>query len=333
MNPIAFAAETFAGAFSSSDEAYLGQPPPINLVPITPTGPPPVVDDEPELEIHPCPTIARLFAHGLLYMVQIIWFIFQYIGLPWMYLALPLWQQEPTKTSVLLAEVIVGFSYPLNVVIALVCLHSTGVITSFGPYQAAIVGWSVGMLVLRVGLGLYSRAAIVEGRDGGVAEAAFDSMLLKPFGLNSKHQDTCEPDAYTKPLIVLLFAQAFFVLSSWYLNPHTEIECFAIETQGPDIMQEITWKPHDNNSVPVMWKPTSSSACSPPLLFAANLQSCCRIKDTVFDLFAFLANVGGNAVVGYMMVKYIGLFLKWNTIKKPEPTSNTGRTPIGVPEL
>jgi hypothetical protein len=288
----------------------------MGTMPLTPAAQQAATADELELEINPCPSVARAFAHALLYVVQVIWFIFQYLGFPWMYLALPLWQQEPTKQSVLLAEIIVGLSYPVNVVAVLGTLHYNGTISQFQAWEAGIVGWTVGMMTLRIGLGLYSRAAVVAGKDSEVAEREFDQMLIRPFGL--KVSRAAAPHAWTKPLLVLLFAQAFYVLASWCLNPHTTIECFAVNSDTKDAMQEITWKPHDNNSIPVMWKPTSSTVCNPPLLFAANLQSCCRVNENTFDLTSFLADIGGNAVVGYWAVKYVGIFLKWNTLKRTD---------------
>ena len=59
-----------------------------------------------------------------------------------------------------------------------------------------------------------------------------------------------------------------------------------------------------------------ATKCQPPKFLAANNDACCIIHDYQDDLFhssltTFLANVAGNFVAGYNIVKYLAMFLLW----------------------
>ena len=217
---------------------------------------------------------------------------------------------------------LISFSWLINASLALLVLHALGYVPpGLSPWQAAAVGWSLGV----------SSVTYLQASLDGTTSEAMHCIMLRPFGIRVRPGGEGNTVGWFPSLVGTIPAIVLYFCSDWFGEVREELQCeeaaayaagggywddgssstgtTSSSSDSQTLNDTIANATHIDNG-------DQSSKILPDICPSWALPSqdgmlCCHVENQTGNWLEFSAYLAGSVLAGWAVIRFVALFLIW----------------------
>ena len=218
---------------------------------------------------------------------------------------------------------LISFSWLINASLALLVLHALGYVPpGLSPWQAAAVGWSMGV----------SSVTYLQASLDGTTSEAMHCIMLRPFGIRVRPGGEGNTVGWFPSLIGTIPAIVLYFCTDWFGEVREELQCeeAAAYAAGGGYWKDglsSTGTTSSSRSDSQTLNGTIANAtligngdqssqilpeiCPPWALPSQDGMLCCHVENQTGNWLEFSAYLAGSVLAGWAVIRFVALFLLW----------------------